>query len=122
MIEVAIACAAIGALSCIIFALMCIPPANRMRSAVVRLQSNPALLAAIAAQDSGQTLESAAITFEPAARRLGAAGLAIENALASVAGYTNQVAVTASLVESLLGLVVPRLRGMLANEEETSLL
>jgi hypothetical protein len=48
--------------------------------------------------------------------------LAIENALASVAGYTNQVAVTASLVESLLGLVVPRLRGMLANEEETSLL
>ena len=113
MIGVAIACAAISALSCIIFALLCIRPALRMRSVVVRLQSNPALLAAIAAQDSSQALASAALTFEPAARRLGAAGLAIEDALASVVGYTNQVAVTASVVESLLGFIVPRLRGML---------
>ena len=118
MIEVAIACASLGALSCIIFALLCIRPALRMRSVFIRLQSNPALLAALAAQDSSQALASAAITFEPAAQRLGTAGFAIEDALASVAGYTNQVAVTASVVESLLGFIVPRLRGMLAMEAQ----
>jgi hypothetical protein len=116
MIEVGIACAAIGALSCIVFALLCIRPALRMRSVIVRLQANPALLAAIDAQKSGQSLAVAATTFEPAARRLAAAGFAIEGALASVSGFTTQVAVTATVVETLLGLVVPRLRGMLAKE------
>ena len=113
MIEGAIVCAVIAALSSIIFASMCVRPALRLRGVIERLQSNPALLAAIRAQESSRSIASAAATIEPAARRLGAAGVSIANALVSIAGFRSQVAATADVVESLLGLVVPRLRGML---------
>ena len=117
MIYVAISCAAAGALSCIVFALLCIRPALRVRGVIARVQSNPALLAPIDAQESSRSLAAATNTFDSAAQRLAAASFAIEDALASVSGFTTQVAVTATVVDSLLGLVVPRLRGMLAREE-----
>jgi hypothetical protein len=113
MIGVAIVCAAIGALSCVIFGVMCIRPALRLRGNVQRLQAHPALRSVTAAQGMSESISLAAAGFDSATRRLEVAASSIVDAMASVAGYAGQVASTAAVVESLLGLVVPRLRGML---------
>jgi hypothetical protein len=113
MIWIAVTCAVIGTLSCVIFASACVRPALRLRTLVLRLQKHPAMRAASDLQNSSQSIASAAALFGPAAYRLEAAALSIAAAMESVAGYASQVAATAALVESLLGLIVPRLRGML---------
>jgi hypothetical protein len=116
MMSAAIASAVIGALSCVIFASTCIRPALRLRTLVRRLESHPALRAATDAQDLGQSIASAGALFDAAGRRIEAAAASIADAMASVAGYAGQVSATAAVVDSLLGLVVPRLRGMLAKD------
>jgi hypothetical protein len=116
MITITIACVVTGALSCIIFASLCIRPAFRIRALVRKLESHPAMRAMIDAQDSGQAIVSAAALSEAAGRRIEAAVASIADAMVSVAGYAGQVSATATVVDSLLGLVVPRLRGMLAKD------
>lgn len=116
MIWIAIACAAIGALSCAIFASRCIRSALRLRARIRRLESHPALRAVIDAQELSRSLVSATALIAEAGRRMESAVAAIVDAMASVAGYAGQVSATADVVDSLLGFVVPRLRGMLAKE------
>ncbi|HEY7981824.1 MAG TPA: hypothetical protein VID19_10110 [Candidatus Eremiobacteraceae bacterium] len=113
---IAIACAVIGAISCIIFALTCIRPALRLRGLMQRLQAHPVVQAALDARDASQSIASAAASFEPASRKIKIAAASIADAMASVAGYASQVAEASVVVDSMLGFVVPRLRGMLAKE------
>jgi hypothetical protein len=106
----------IGALTCVIFASLCIRPSFRLRARVRRFENHPALRAALDAQASSQAINSAAVRFEQAGQRIEVAVASIADAMVSVAGYVDQVTATAVVVDSLLGLVVPRLRGMLAKE------
>ena len=116
MISVGIACVVIGALTCVIFASLCIRPSFRLRALNRRLATHPALRSAIDAQVSSQAMNSAIAHFEQACRSIEAAVASIADAMVSVAGYVDQMTATAAVVDSLLGLVVPRLRGMLAKE------
>jgi hypothetical protein len=116
MTTIGIACVVIGSLTCVIFASLCIRPSFRLRALVRRLKTHPALRAALDAQELGQAMTSAAEHFEQAGQRIEAAVASIADAMVSIAGYIDQMTATAAVVDSLLGLVVPRLRGMLAKE------
>jgi len=108
-----IVCASIGVISCIAFGGLCVRPALRIR-ALVHPSAGRALSSVSAdANRSFALLRAASVEFDSANRRFGAAAASIDAAFASIAVYVRHVAIIAVVVDSILDLVVPRLRGML---------
>lgn len=114
MIIFGIICAALGVVSCIAFAGLCVRPALRVRALASRLPGRGLASAAAGANGSIASMRAAAVEFESAKRRLGVAAVSMDAAFGSIATYSRQVAIVAVVVDSALEFIVPRLRGMLA--------
>jgi len=106
-------CVALSVGLCIAFASLCLRPARRIRALAAHSPGRDLPFVATGASDSLAAIRAAAIEFESAKRRLGAAALSMDAALASIAAYSRQVAIVSVVVDSALAFIVPRLRGML---------
>jgi hypothetical protein len=113
MMIVFVICASIGVISCIVFGALCVRPALRIRALVHPSAGRPLSSVSTEANASFATLSAAAVEFESANRRFGAAAASMDAAFASIGAYVRQVAIIAVVVDSILELVVPRLRGMM---------
>lgn len=113
MMIVFVVCASIGVISCISFGGFCVRPALRIRA--LTQPSTGLDLNSISAKAHGSfaSLNDAAMEFETANRRFAAAADSIDAAFSSIGAYVRQVAIIGVVVDSILELVVPRLRGML---------
>jgi hypothetical protein len=112
----AIVCLVVAAIAVIIFASLCLRPALRARTVVLRLQTLPALAVTHGAGEIIRSMSVASARFETANRRFAASAVSIDSALASVGGYAAQVAAMSMVIDSLLEFLVPRLRGMTQND------
>ena len=114
MMIFAIACVAVGLVSCIVFACLCIRPALRVRALASPSPGRDLTSMTAGASDAFASVGAAALEFESAKRRLGAAAASMDAAFASIAAYSRQIAIVSMVVDRVLEFVVPRLRGMLA--------
>jgi hypothetical protein len=113
MIGFAIYAPIAGALACLIFAGLCIRPALRIRELTLRLANHPSMIAVAAASDSFESFDSAGDRLAQASRRFGTAATSVDSAASSIAAFAGQISVIAVIVDRLLELFVPRLRGII---------
>jgi hypothetical protein len=108
-----IVCVALGVVSCIAFASLCVRPALRVRSLAAPSAGRDLTSVAAGASGSLASIRATSVEFELAKQRLGVAAGSMDAAFASIAAYSRQVAIVSVVVDSALEFVVPRLRGML---------
>jgi hypothetical protein len=114
MMTFALACLSIGVVAFLIAVGICIRPGLRIRSLLVRLEKHPSLRAAEAASGSLESVAAALERLDVASRRFDTAADTINAAAVSVGAFASQIAIVAAVVDSLLDMFVPRLRGMLS--------
>jgi hypothetical protein len=113
MIAFAIYAPITGAIACLVFAGLCIRPALRFRALALRLANHPSMIAVAAASDSFESFNAAGAQLAEASRRFESAAVSVNSAALSIGAYASQVSVMAVIVDGLLELFVPRLRGMI---------
>lgn len=116
MIAGALASVFTGAVLCAIFSAMFFRSAFRLRGAALRLSKHPVVRMGLSAQDLLPPAGVAIGRFEVANTRLAAAAVEMHSAFDSVSAYAGQVATMSIVIDNLLEMLVPRLRGMLAKE------
>ena len=114
MMTFALACLLAGVVAFLIAVGVCIRPGLRLRAILLRLEKHPSLRVAEAASGSLESVAAAVERLEVASRRFDTAAVTINAAAVSVGAFASQIAIVAAVVDGLLDMFVPRLRGMLA--------